>query len=664
MEYSKIAPEGALSRVSRLQRTFGMDVVFIPVPEGKKGPQIKGYPDFTIEKMSDPAYLSQLEKGNIAALVGANSGGLVSIDFDDLEAYGQFELSNRDICNTTKSYGARGLNLWFKMQGEYPNSVTKLANEHGDGAGEWRGGRGITVVDGKHPSGCEYRVDSAFPVKSISFDEINWPQLWEKYPGKVDPFDVLTERYGPPYQEGSNGGRSLNESFIAGWIECENKIIFAREFQSFYQYSDQDGIWKPQATQQVDALIASYISRLAVENNDEGLHFKKRKTTVASIRSLLEAQTFSSFERSRNNRDWYCVAASNCVIGVVEPSIERGSTLCQLPFYPSFLLLGKSEVSYEEGAKCPRFLNELLCPVLDPADVALLQKMFGLILVSRNSLQKILLFEGVAGLGKGIVALILDAVLGRGMVTELRTGNLLNRFEISRYRGKRLLAGRDVSSDFLRTPGASALKRLTGGDSLSTELKNSNEVGDLVGDFHVVITSNSPLLLRIDDDSTAWERRLVIIHFRAPIDALPKRIGHFDQVLLNEEGPGILNWMLQGAQIALQEIQKDGTISLTPAQRSRISDRVRISDTVGFFVESRLVYAADESISSEQLLLEYQRFCSERAITCEPDRAFHLRVKARIEEHFGGRVYHTENVRCAPEGRKLRGYRGVALTGR
>jgi len=641
-----------------------MDVVFIPVPEGKKGPQIKGYPDFTIEKMSDPAYLSQLEKGNIAALVGANSGGLVSIDFDDLEAYVQFELSNRDICKTTKTYGARGLNLWFKMQGEYPNSVIKLANERGDGAGEWRGGGGITVVDGKHPSGCEYRVDSEFPVKSISFDEIKWPESWEKYPGKADPFDVLTERFGPPCQKGSNGGISLNESFIAGWIECENKILFAREFQRFYQYSDQDGIWKPQSTQQVEALIASYISRLAIESDDEGLHFKKRKTIVASIRSLLEAQTFSSFERSGRNGDWHCVAASNRVIAVVEPSVERGSILCPLSFSPNFFLLVKSEVPFEEGAECPRFLNELLCRVLDPDDVALLQKMFGLILVSRNSLQKILLLEGAGGLGKGIVALILDAVLGRGLVTELRTRNLPSRFEVSRYRGKRLLAGRDVASDFLRTPGATVLKALTGGDSLSTELKNSNEVGDLVGDFHVVITSNSPLLLRIDEDSSAWERRLVIIPFRTPDGGLPKRVRHFDQVLLKQEGPGILNWMLQGAQIALEEILKDGTILLTPAQQSRISNRVRISDTVGFFVESKLVYAADESISSEQLLLEYQRFCSEEAITCEADRAFHLRVKARIEEHFGGRVSHSENIRCAPEGRKLRGYRGVTLAGR
>src|SRR5690606_12665298 len=144
--------------------------------------------------------------------------------------------------------------------------------------------------------------------------------------------------------------------------------------------------------------IASYISRLAVESDDEGLHFKIRKTIVASIRSLLAAQTFSSFERSGNYKDWHCVAASNCVIAVVEPSVERGSMLCSLQFSPKFLLLGKSDVPFEEGAECPRFLNELLCPVLDPADVALLQKMLGLILVSRNSLQKILLLEGAGGL--------------------------------------------------------------------------------------------------------------------------------------------------------------------------------------------------------------------------------------------------------------------------
>ncbi|MDF1657893.1 MAG: hypothetical protein P1U58_09790 [Verrucomicrobiales bacterium] len=642
-----------------------MSVVFIPVPEGKKGPQIKGYPDFTIEKMSEPAYLSQLEEGNIAVLVGANSVDLVSIDLDEEEAYAEFERMNPDICKTTKSYGKRGLNLWFNMRGDYPDSVIKLLDENGSDVGEWRGGGGITVVDGKHPSGCQYRVDSTFPVKRISFYEIKWPESWEKYPGRVDPFDVLVARCGPPYQKGSNGGVTLNESFIARWIETENDIRFEGAFHSFFQYSEKEGIWKRLATQQVDALILSYIARLAAESNDEGLHLKTRKTSISSIRSLLEALTYSTDLATGISPDgWHCFAALNCVIGVVEPSVKEGGMLCPLPFSPGFLLLGKSEVPFEIGAKCPRLLNELLCPVLDLDDVALLQKMFGLILVSRNSLQKILLLEGEGGLGKGIAAQILNSVLGRAQVTELRTRSLHSRFEVSRYRGKRLLAGRDVSSDFLKTPGASMLKALTGGDLLSTELKNANEVGDLVGDFHVVITSNSPLHLRHDEDSSAWKRRIVIVRFHTPSEGLPKRIRHFDQVLLKEEGPGILNWMLQGAQIALQEIHEDGTLSLTTAQRARISNRVRESDTVGFFVESRLVYAAGRSLSSEQLLLEYQRFCFEKEITCEGDCVFHRRVKARIEEHFGGQVTPSENIRLAPERKKLRGYRGVALASR
>jgi len=205
------------------------------------------------------------------------------------------------------------------------------------------------------------------------------------------------------------------------------------------------------------------------------------------------------------------------------------------------------------------------------------------------------------------------------------------------------------------------LKKLTGGDTLSTEFKNANEFEDLKGDFHVVITSNSPLLLRIDDDSTAWDRRLVIIPFREPISGLSKRISKFEVVLLKEEGPGILNWMLEGAQLALTDVLEHGTIALTSTQKARVSCRVRVSDTVGCFVEDGLVLAADHCISSQQLLEAYQRFCLDKALSCEPDRVFLTRAKSLIENRFDGRVAYSENIKDVGGSSHLRGYRGIAV---
>lgn len=45
--------------------------------------------------------------------------------------------------------------------------------------------------------------------------------------------------------------------------------------------------------------------------------------------------------------------------------------------------------------------------------------------------------------------------------------------------------------------------------------------------------------------SQAWLRRILWIPFEKP--AVQVRIPDFDKVLLKKEGPGILNWMIQGA---------------------------------------------------------------------------------------------------------------------
>jgi len=651
------------SRIERLTETFGANVVFIPLIKGSKRPTEEGYTNFTIEKMNEVGYCSQLEAGNIAILVGPNSGHLVSIDFDDDAAFEEFASLNPELSKTLQTFGARGRNLWFRMTGEYLATVIKLRNGKDEEVGEWRAGGGVTIVDGVHPEGMEYRIDGEFPVRTISSKDISWPEDWQKYPGKRDPSEILQERFGPPCSEGSNGGVQLNESFVAGWIECEVRIAYAKELKQFVRYSEKDGIWKRLVDQEVDGLISDYIGRLASECGLESLHFKKKSTVIRSIKVLLEAGTVSSFLRPASWKGVCQVAAANEVVGVVEPT-EEGLTaqICPLNcFSPHFYLLGKSEVPYEEGAVCPRFLEDLLRPVLDPEDVVLLQKMYGLILLGRNDLQKILLLEGAGDLGKGVATRVLDSVLGRALVTELRTEHLRGRFELSRFLGKRLLAGRDVSSDFLKSPGASMLKALTGGDLLSSETKNASAFEDLVGDFHVVITSNSPLLLRIDEDSTAWVRRLVIIPFRTPIDGLPKRILNFEAILLRDEGPGILNWMLEGAQIALTEIHEHGTIVLSPTQKARVSDRVRVSNTVNFFVEDGLMLVPDHCISSQHLLEAYQRFCADKALSVENDRVFQMRVKSLIENRFEGSVRYSENIPSLGGGSHVRGYRGLAL---
>jgi hypothetical protein len=70
--------------------------------------------------------------------------------------------------------------------------------------------------------------------------------------------------------------------------------------------------------------------------------------------------------------------------------------------------------------------------------------------------------------------------------------------------------------------GASELKVLVGGDPISAEGKGSNGDFCMFGTFNAVMTCNSRLRVRLEDDAGAWLRRLLIIRYENP----PPAPGH------------------------------------------------------------------------------------------------------------------------------------------
>jgi hypothetical protein len=113
---------------------------------------------------------------------------------------------------------------------------------------------------------------------------------------------------------------------------------------------------------------------------------------------------------------------------------------------------------------------------------------------------------------------------------------LAERFETSRFIGKRLLAGKDVSGNFLQSRGAHVLKALVGDDQLSGELKNLNAAPAILGQFDVAITCNSHLRVKLDGDAEAWRRRLLIVSYERPKPEV--RIARFAEELLEPKARG------------------------------------------------------------------------------------------------------------------------------
>lgn len=147
--------------------------VLLPIPRGKKGPVVKGWQKLTVADMN-PAHYAHLAGGNVGVLLGAASGGLVSIDADSNEFLEAFLAVNHHLRGTLITKGARGGNVWVKIKGAYPKAVSQITTADRAPWGEWRADGGQTLFHGTHPTGKPYTNNNRPPM-CVEFDDINWP---------------------------------------------------------------------------------------------------------------------------------------------------------------------------------------------------------------------------------------------------------------------------------------------------------------------------------------------------------------------------------------------------------------------------------------------------------------------------------------------------------
>jgi hypothetical protein len=97
---------------------------------------------------------------------------LAGIDLDSDEAVARFFELNPWAKPTLQTRGLRGRTLHLRMVGEYPKELRKFS------CGEWRGGGGYTVIDGRHPSGVNYQIVVVGQIVEIEWGAIKWPPEW------------------------------------------------------------------------------------------------------------------------------------------------------------------------------------------------------------------------------------------------------------------------------------------------------------------------------------------------------------------------------------------------------------------------------------------------------------------------------------------------------
>ena len=161
--------------MAKLQCLLGNDVLYLPWPLGTKGTKRK-WKHFTSAKMSDPRYLKRFttKNINIGIAQGTVSNGLCSIDIDVDDEVEGFLALNSPLATSLRTKGERGCNIWFRVPLDPPDTKRITTND-GQKWGELRGNGSQTIIHGKHPSGCDYRVIIEEPPVEIAIKDIRWP---------------------------------------------------------------------------------------------------------------------------------------------------------------------------------------------------------------------------------------------------------------------------------------------------------------------------------------------------------------------------------------------------------------------------------------------------------------------------------------------------------
>ena len=155
---------------------FGEQTVFVPVDYGTKKCHL-AWRGILFPQTQTSEYLKSLLEGNLGVLVGEASADLISIDCDGKQLALLMLEYNPWLADTLATHGQKGCNFWLRMVGSYPKKIRRFDPKKP--MGEWRGGGGYVVVDGRHPSGCLYTQAPWVMPLAVPYSQIKWPPIFD-----------------------------------------------------------------------------------------------------------------------------------------------------------------------------------------------------------------------------------------------------------------------------------------------------------------------------------------------------------------------------------------------------------------------------------------------------------------------------------------------------
>ena len=365
------------------------------------------------------------------------------------------------------------------------------------------------------------------------------------------------------------------------WIEAEDKEIrswiYSRLEHASYWNGKASEPWRPKARSVSDVLDALIGITLLPERIDAPYW-------------LPDGEPVSGVPADE------IVACTNELLHVV--------TRKSLPLTPALFNRVAVPFDYQPDAPAPAAWLEFMDALWpdDPASVQLLQEWFGYVLSGRTDLHKILLMIGPTRSGKGTIARVLSALIGRGNVAGPTLASMATNFGLSPLLGRPLAIVSDA-----RLGGGNAfqvverLLSISGEDMLTVDRKYREPwTGKLPA--RLMILSNE--LPRFGDASGAIANRFVVLTMMQSF--LGKEDHHLTNKLLTEL-PGILRWSLDG----LDRVVTSDQFTVSDASEATIVAMHDLVSPMSAFVRDRCKRNPSGDVAVATLFAAWTAWCED-----------------------------------------------------
>ena len=296
---------------------------------------------------------------------------------------------------------------------------------------------------------------------------------------------------------------------------------------------------------------------------------------------------------------------------------------------------------------CPlwlNFLNQLWGD--DVESIQVLQELFGYLLTTDTSLQKLFALIGPPRSGKGTIARVLKALLGDEAVVNPTLTGLDERFGLAPLIGKSLAILGDARIG-PRTDQAKVVERLlslSGEDPLTIELKFKDSVSVSLRTRVLLISNEVP---RLYDASGALTSRFIVLRMTRSF------LGEEDTQLeakLAAELPGIFQWAVAG----WESLRARGRFVQPAASADAIADFEAIGAPHVLFVREMCIVGGDQQVAVQDLYERWKTWCE--ASGREPGN------RERLGAEIKAVCPHVTVVqRQRGDGKRYRAYQGIGL---